>query len=375
MIRVYHVGAWGRNHGDRAIQTAMSDIITQVAAQQYHDVAHIYPIDIQTGPFTQYVAEVRDKADLLVVGGGGLLWDKPELGSRSGWQWDITLDEFEALDGVPTVLYGLGWTQFPYGDPTGEDGRLGEHLRGLLLRGVHLWARNDGTRTTLGRMGIGSSYGPDMAVFASGIPSPDADWLRTMKSPRVGIVWASDKPEWRWPNPQQHDRYIWALASALKYVGANVTLIEHIAGMDLEILLDLRRRLPNVESVEERHSLLYPATRINVRRLIGLYHHFDVILSMRKHGLLLAMAQGVPAIGLGDMPEVSWFCSDYGLPWFPSSGNTTPDTLHHTLATALDPEWRLSHIEDKRSRLTEDRKRTEATVAKILSMARRRAVA
>lgn len=363
MIRIYHVGAWGRNHGDRAIQVAMQDLITSVAARELNEVAHIYPIDIQSGPFTQHIEEVRDKADLLIVGGGGLLWDKPELRSRSGWQWDITLEEFDALEGVPTVLYGLGFTRFPYGDTTGKDGRMAEHLNGLVDRGVVVTVRNKGTRDAVRKLtGLDLGIVPDPAIFVTGMAMPD--WSDSDVA--IGLCWASDKPDWRWPS-NAHQLNMLAAVAQQPY---QLVLVEHIAEMDADLRDTLRRLHPAMTSVEATYPELYPANRANVRRLVGLYRNCDVVLSMRKHGLLIAMAQGVPAIGIGDMPEVGWFCQQYGLPWFPSAGNTTPKTLNRAIENALDNDWREAHRKHKRKLIEQERIWAKAFIEGALRRAR-----
>ena len=366
MMRIYHVGAWGRNHGDRAIQSSQLDMLTAVAAREFGDVAHIYPIDIQAGPFTAHVDEVRDSADLLIVGGGGLLWEKPELESRSGWQWDITLDEFDSLEGVPTALYALGWTQFPYGDKTGDDGRIANHLRGLIDRGVNLTVRNVGTRDAVRkRTGLDAGLVADPALFAYGnlpVDVPGIDWTK----PVIGLCWASDKPDWRWPSGEAEAEYIYSVAETLQQSGAQVLLLEHIAGMDDAIRFNLRTRIPDLFSLEESCPSLYPPTRANVRHLTALYARLSGVLSMRKHGLYLAMSQSVPAIGLGDMPEVKWICRQYGLPWFPAAGNATTATMTRA----------VQHMSDQRepvaNAIVDERVWAEAVTRNVLATARRR---
>ena len=73
MIRIAHVGAFnGRNWGDRCIQRGMHDLFDRYADIEW------WTIDCQSTLFTTALIDrINANADLLLVGGGGLIWDWP----------------------------------------------------------------------------------------------------------------------------------------------------------------------------------------------------------------------------------------------------------------------------------------------------------
>jgi hypothetical protein len=274
---------------------------------------------------------------------------------------------------VPVVLYALGWTRFPWNDPTGEDGRLATSLGHLLELGAVLTVRNSGTRAVLREHldGHKANVLADPALFieAGAAPElPGVDW----DEPVVGLCWASDKPTWRYARPEEQFTHREAVIEALRLWGGQVLLLEHIADMDDE----LRERLYDVlgdrlVSLEETCPELYPPTPYAARTLTGLYGKLTAVLSGRKHGLLLALGQGVPAVALPTVAEVGWFAADYGLPV--ARAGVTAGQLLAQITEAV----RVGKITvDQRRRIEAERQWTEAVCRELINLAGRpRAVA
>ena len=73
-------------------------------------------VDSQRTYFHQgLVDQMNEEADLILIGGGGLIFFRPEDESASGWSFNI---EMEKLRGIskPIVVYAVGYNRFGF-DP------------------------------------------------------------------------------------------------------------------------------------------------------------------------------------------------------------------------------------------------------------------
>lgn len=299
--RIAHVGAWGRNYGDRAIQYAMRTGLERAAGEPF---AWHY-LDIQATRFDRdLVSELNATCDMLIVGGGGLLWQRPGTTDVSGWQWQVLPDEIVAID-IPLVLYGLGWTAFPHRDPTGTHPMFRSTLAAACEKAVLVSARNPETAERIrahgGRVDA-VHVDPAYVLNAEHMDLPPYD------GPTVGFCWASDRPDWRWGSRQEMHRFMVHTVTRFDQMGVRVLLVEHIAGMDGPIREMLEKILGSGRfmSAERSGLLSYPPTAGDAPKLVGLYANCDRVYSMRKHGLIVAAGQGVPVEPLGDVAEVRW---------------------------------------------------------------------
>lgn len=308
-MNIASIGAWGRNYGDRAIERGVMKALSGHA---------VTPIDCQSVTFhdADRAKYMNRTFDAVVVGGGGLLWDKPELKSRSGWQWQVTMEFLEALR-IPIIVWGIGWTRFSHDeDTTGYAPEFAETLGWLTEHADAFTVRNHETAIVLDRLGIsvpGRVGIVDDVAFG-------APWGRPgMPIGQVlALCWASDKKPWRWPSAQAEEEALQNVADTARTLGMTVRVVEHIAGMDGGVRQTLRAMGARIESVEESHSWLYPAMINHVKDWARIaYSTASVVLSMRKHGMLIPAAMGVPVVAMGNLSEVQWLADGIGAPFVP----------------------------------------------------------
>ena len=297
MRPILHVGAWGRNWGDQAIALG-----ARHAAGPGHEWL---PLDCQVERFT--VERVRElEADagpdgVWLIGGGGLIWAKPELDSPSGWQWQIEQDALEAIR-LPIVVWAVGSPTFPHGDRTWDlDAPWAKAIRdslSLLRAKVSMFAvRDDWTNCLLFTNGLAScEVVPDVAWALAG------KLKRTKQAPRVGLVWAEDKADWRWDGKEGEVR----LAIERELKGEQVRVIPHLSDEHCEGWPALwQRSCAWVNQPDYQHVPVWAA---------NVYSGLDVVISARKHGIVLAAAQGIPAVGIGNVVEVQQMCDEIRAP-------------------------------------------------------------
>lgn len=311
------------------------------------------------------IDKLNAEADLLVIGGGGLIFNRPEDHSVSGWQFNILLEDIDKIE-VPIVVYGIGYNRFPY-DANDFPPVLNAHLKKVQNRSALFSVRNHGTRREVERRGLDPQklrVIPDAGVFSPNTPLtiPGLDPSR----PVIGVNVAGDRPHHRFPGrtaaPAEEERRYYelladALANIVKNENAQVLFLPHILEIDEEARPIFRSRLgDDLICLKEALPQLYPPSAITASFLVGAYDQCNLVLGMRGHACLLAYGRGVPFLALGGHAKTSFLLEDIGLPQRQLStdralsGELTVDEAVAIINDALyNDEARRSQIETLRT--------------------------
>ncbi len=369
MSTICHLGAWGENWGDRAIQYAL-----QKAIGTEHEWRN-FNIQEASDPGQAWQF---GKPDLLLIGGGGLLWDKPELANASGWQWDISVEEIERLE-MPVVVHSIGLTKFPYHDRTGRQLEYWETLEALVEKAELFSVRNDMTREHLTKHGLDGSkitVCPDPALFL-GLPllavrHTIRDGQRPQREmpdgrPILGVCLAWDKMDWRWPG-----RYGGAAALTEFMDALSQTLIDfandgwelrpfcHIPVDEEAMVICLDAAIAAKYNPGSMPNVWLPwgcnctAGESDVPLLAQRYAECTAVVSMRKHGLLIPAGLGVPVVGLGDMREVKAICEQLGADCIRSEDATAEAFTEAILGATIPPVWELREAHNQHIAVIKD---------------------
>jgi len=320
MSVIWHHGAWNRNFGDWVLFDSIQHHLRQAAGRDVHFV----PVDSQRTAYRdELIAKLNAEADLLVVGGGGLIFNRPEDNSVSGWQFNIRPEDIEKIK-VPLVVYGIGYNRFPF-DGNDFPPVLNTHLKKVQDLSALFSVRNRGTRREIERRGLDPQkirVVSDAGVFApsTALKIPGLDPQR----PVIGINVAGDRPHHRFPGrtaaPADEERKYYevladALALLVKEQNAQVLFLPHILEIDEEARPLFRSRLgDNMICFKEALPQLYPPAAITASFLVGAYDQCNLVLGMRGHACLLAYGRGVPFLALGGHAKTSFLLEDIGLP-------------------------------------------------------------
>lgn len=315
---IWHVGGWNRNYGDFAIQAGLQRMLRRVAAQPLIFV----PVDCQQTWFhPALIDRMNAEADLLLVGGGGMVFNRPEDDSHSGWQFNIAMDDLARVD-VPLVVHGIGFNQFAY-DRSGFRPQMNEHLCRTQETAALFSTRNEGTRAELMRRGLdGASIPvlPDSGMFVD--PSPIAVPGSDMGGVTIGVNWAGDRVEQRWPGDPEDTAAAVArsLAEALRDVlsargGGRVLWVPHLMEID-------RHARPVFEEVlgaslidlEREMAHIYPPSLYQVPFLADIYRQCDLVIGMRGHANIIPFGVGTRVIGIGSHNKNRFFLEEIGEP-------------------------------------------------------------
>ena len=330
MKRLLHIGAWGRNYGDRAIQWAMREAIGRDWDVTYADCQSTRWLSPDAA------RRASEEYDVVLVGGGGLLWDKPELNSPSGWQWQVSPVFLHALR-VPVVVWGIGWTAFPTReDQTGAHPMFVPTLRWLLEHAAAFTVRNPETRDHLGALGLVADSLDVVADPALG--GPWNAWHGGTDT--LALCWASDKTPWRWTRGDYGAALmLHKLVVAAEELGLRIRLVPHIAALDGVVEGLLSRWGVDFDNIEATHPELYPPTVEQVRAWAdAAYGDARVVVGMRKHSVLIPASMGAPVVGLGQLAEVGYLAGQIGVGMIHEADDTATVVRRIAHATPVDAD-------------------------------------
>ena len=308
--RIWMVGAFSDNFGDRVLQRSNSDLL-----REYFDCDFTY-LNCQKTFFSKnLIKSINKNADMLFFAGGGLIFRRDMDKSVSGWQFNCEIENIKEIK-VPIVFNGIGFNRFPY-QPDFKPG-MWDHLQETINCSALFSVRNSGTLEALKENGINVSkvqITPDCGIF---IRTEDYHHSMFDNNLKIGLNWASDRATQRfsgnWANK------LMVVLKVLKNTNANVYLIEHLMPNELNVDIKLAMRQMFKEELGERgHVLfdklhdLYPMFDYNSTLFSDIYKKMDLVLGMRGHSGLISFGLNTPFIGLGQHNKIRFFMEDVGL--------------------------------------------------------------
>lgn len=302
MPNIWHVGSFHRNMGDFCIAYAQH----QALQEAWNETFDMYGsgikirfelIDCQRVKFTKEVIDKCNReADMLLIGGGGLVWNREENGS-SGWQWDIGIDDIQRIQ-VPIVVQAIGAWKFEY-DPREHDTLTTLSHLGRLAQYAKLFsARDFATITWFKEWGIEAEYCPDPAMFIE--PEKyDIGIKPHGETVNIGINLIGDRQNWTYPQDNWlvilRDNIIRAVNMVTKSNGLiHLQTIGHVEDVDQTMFF--------------KHS-----SYIMSPFFADIYRQMDCVIGMRSHAAVIPFGQNVPFISISSSNKNRAFMKDVGM--------------------------------------------------------------
>ncbi|HEV2930528.1 MAG TPA: hypothetical protein VGW74_17730, partial [Propionibacteriaceae bacterium] len=109
-LRLFHfdIKTYG-NYGDTLLFEAVKETFNGFRGGECFEIYDSRPLRDPVGP--SLVDYLTTDFDAVVVGGGGLFLRGSHAKPRSGWQWNISLDQLRRLK-PPLVIYSVGNNRF-----------------------------------------------------------------------------------------------------------------------------------------------------------------------------------------------------------------------------------------------------------------------
>jgi Polysaccharide pyruvyl transferase len=315
---IWHVGGWNRNFGDFAIEAGVQTMLRRVAKRPLI----FTPVDCQQTWFhPALIDRLNADADLLLVGGGGMIFHRPMDSSRSGWQFNVAQADLDRIR-VPMVVHGIGFNKFYY-DTSGFKPEMDDHLRRTQQVAALFSTRNAGTKEELIRRGLdgaGIEVIPDSGMFVP--PSPIEIPGAVKGELLIGLNWAGDRVEQRWPgDPEKTARGVAeSLARALAAIlaargGGHVVWTPHLMEIDRHCRDVFEAVLGDAFiDVETAMAHIFPPSLYQVPFLADIYRQCGLVIGMRGHANIVPFGAGTRVVAIGSHAKNRFFLDEIGAP-------------------------------------------------------------
>jgi polysaccharide pyruvyl transferase CsaB len=352
----------GLNTGDEAILTValgqLRDAVPGVElavftrdcehTSRYHDVERC--IDARSALRDELEQEV-DRLDLLLVGGGGILYDREA-------EYYLHLPRIAQSLGVPTATYAIGVGPL---ERRGERSAVAEVLNGM----AKLTVRSVPDRRLLEEIGVEKdvTVTADPAVLLQPRASSALDDQGLRNSGRR-LVGMSVREPGGAASDVADGVYHRLLAHAGDYAAERFDADIVFIPMERADVREAHRVIAEMGLTDRASVIRAP---LSPREALDAIGQLDMAIGMRLHFAIFAALNGLPVLALPYAPKVSSFLERIGLP--------TPQLVERehagVLLAAIDRMWDLRVERGRRvppaiAAMQDDARRTPGLIAELL---------
>jgi polysaccharide pyruvyl transferase CsaB len=353
----------GLNLGDEAILTAALHQLRQAIpgveltvfsrevehTRAYHDVDRV--VDARGALRDELVAEV-ERLDLLLLGGGGLLYDREA-------EVYLHLPRIAQAVGVRTATYAIG--AGPLGD-LGERRAVADCLNGMAA----ITVRDAPARRLLEEIGVEREIvvTADPALLLEPSPIAADELQREGIVPGRKLVGLSVREPGAAGEALDSTAYHVLLAYAADFVADRFDADLLFIPMERQDVRHAHRVISEMD-LPDRATVL--KGNYGPRELLALMSRLDFAVGMRLHFIVLAALAGVPALGLPYAAKVTALLERLGLPAPRLIGREHAGPL----LAAIDRSWdsrseQASVLRARLPPLQDDARRTARLIATLL---------
>jgi len=250
------------------------------------------------------ITRINAEAKAVLVGGGGLIIPDSVPGSRSGWQWNLSIGDLRRLE-KPLILNAVGYNNF-HGQ-SGFSPQFEDHIHETIGHAVFVGLRNNGSIRAL------SSHLPDelaaklrwqpcpTTVLSRLYPHSDRVW---QQGRHLAINLAFDRAERRFgAGPEASVKEIAVAAAHMVSQGWRASFAVHDPRdrFYLPLLRDFGLTFDVVDIAHSPISTIYEY-----------YHTTDLTIGMRGHGQMVPFGLQRPVFTLASHPKMTYFLEDIG---------------------------------------------------------------
>ncbi|MBV1928932.1 MAG: polysaccharide pyruvyl transferase family protein [Gammaproteobacteria bacterium] len=259
------------------------------------------------------ITNVISEADALVIGGGRMLVDYTHGFLRGHLAYFSLLVTLARCHGTKVVLYAQSLEEL-----ASDSGR--EHLKMIVRNADQTSVREE----------------PSLEVLRGLDPTLVGSQVKIVPDPAFGLPWVAPYTGPKLPALHSNTPVLAANLRSYAWRDGDVREFEHRVAQWLDEvrsarpmqLLFLPQMTYDVDSGEtddrvvarrvvalmkDRSDVHCIEDRLTVDEALGMYHHADALLSMRRHGTLFAATQGVPVLPLSCETNTDYMSASLGL--------------------------------------------------------------
>lgn len=283
-LKVVHAYARFFNFGDNALAYGVKNIFLKYFDSKIRFINE----DVHTTIFDkQKLKEINKKADMLLVGGGGLI----HTFDNEFWLFNMLNKDINALK-KPMILYGVGYNNFK-DKPLHKKAIV--NIKKVKNKALSFSVRNDGSKERLLEYDLNFDEVPDPGFFV------DGPHLRpNIEGEYVMLQIAYDSPENR---NTDNDKFFFNMVNVCKYLvekNYTVVLSPHCHS-DVEISNMVVNEVGSEKCFSWDWHEIMREDSVSVG--LGYYKHASFVIAMRGHAQICPIGMNVPVISVINHPK------------------------------------------------------------------------
>lgn len=285
------------NAGDTVLSKTVRDTFNQKASIQWQ-------LNKVTEDVTAKTISHYNKAEQIIIGGGGLFLPDTNKNDKSGWQWPISSDLLEQIVS-PISLFAVGYNYFPGQKPNDFFIR---NLNAIVKKAKFIGLRNSGSIEAVKNL-IDVDL-REKIVFqpctTTVIRQLNPELPAKIKSKNIAINMAFDRYEKRFgANIYEVLDQVALALKRLEEMGYYIHLTGHLQEDNkFRILLDKHR-------VKYQSHILQFMTPIEVYHF---YNNMEIVIGMRGHAQMIPFGLNCKIVTLSTHNKMKFFMEDLGTP-------------------------------------------------------------
>lgn len=250
-------------------------------------------------------SKASNKCRAIVVGGGGLLFDRDQSQVGS-WQWNITKDAIEKLS-IPIFIFAVGYNQFRNQGKMREC--FAEDINALADKCGFIGLRNHGSIEAVKKY-LDSKYYEKLVYqpCPTTMISKMMDMKHCDNSDFIAINMAFDRSNLRFGNDENFSKVLGETLLVLKEIGKNTKIkyYSHLPGDDLFA------QYMKKENIDFEYVPIYKCK--DAVHMIELYSTPKVVIGMRGHAQMIPFGCGTPIVSIISHDKMAYFLDDINHP-------------------------------------------------------------
>lgn len=286
------------NAGDVILSCMVKKII------EYGMARNVDWADVSIGTaFDTIEAKASNKNKGIVVGGGGLLFDR-DISQTNSWQWNISSDAIDKLK-IPMFLFAVGYNQFR----NQGDMRNGfrDDINRIAEKCGFIGLRNHGSIEAVKKYLDPKYY--EKLVYQ---PCPTTmiskmyDCSQEDEKDIIAVNMAFDRQELRFGSEENLIRIISSTINVIEKLSEewNILFYSHLPGDEMFV------QIMEEQGVKLDVVRLYDIK--NPFEMIELYKKPKLVIGMRGHAQMVPFGCGVPIVSIISHDKMKWFLEDIG---------------------------------------------------------------
>ncbi|PTB95146.1 hypothetical protein C9994_11550 [Marivirga lumbricoides] len=283
------------NAGDTVLSKTVRDTFNQKVSIQWQ-------LNKVTEEVTEKSVEHYNRAELIIIGGGGLFLPDTNKNDKSGWQWPISADLLSQIT-APIAVFAVGYNYFPGQKP--NDFFI-KNLNALVKKVKFIGLRNSGSIDAVKQLVDADLrdkivYQPCTTTI---IRQLTQELPAKVKSRNIAINMAFDRYEKRFGSKIYETLDQVALAvKKLETMGFKIHLTGHLQE-DNKFRISLDKHGVSYKS----HTLQF-MTPLEVYRF---YNEMEIVIGMRGHAQMIPFGLNCKIVTLSTHNKMRFFMEDLG---------------------------------------------------------------